>query len=86
MSFRTFLSLLAVVGSPFIMKYREKIGDFVGDAEWMHKVGGVHNLIVILSVLFFFWGIAELTGTTTILFGGIKFLSPGLQAPQGGGF
>lgn len=60
-----------------MMKYRERIGELVGEAEWMRKVGGVYNLIIIVALLIFFWSIAELTGTTDVLFRPLLFFIPG---------
>ena len=65
---------------PFVMiKYREAAGDFLGEAAWMRKVGGVHNVIIIVALLVFFWTLAEVTGTTGVLFGPLRYLNPGFQ-------
>jgi hypothetical protein len=68
-----------MVGAFFMMKYRERVGDLIGEAEWMNKVGGVYNLIIILSFLIFFWSVAELTNTTRFLFAPVMMLFPGQQ-------
>lgn len=68
------LSIGAMVGSFYLMYYREKIGDMIGEADWMRAIGGVYNVIVIVAVLIFFWGLAELTGTTGVLFKPVLFL------------
>ena len=52
----------------WMIKYRERIGDSIGEAEWMNKVGGVYNVIFIVSVFVFFWAVAALTGTEKIFF------------------
>lgn len=79
-----FLSLLGIICSLFMFKYRERIGDTVGEADWMRKIGGVYAVIMILALVIFFWSIAELTGTTDILFAPVRLLFPGL--PQSGQF
>lgn len=61
-----FLYILGIAASVAMIKYREKLGDIIGDAEWMQYVGGVYNAVIIAAVLLFFWSIAGLTGTTNI--------------------
>ncbi|MBI2636296.1 hypothetical protein HYW84_03145 [Candidatus Peregrinibacteria bacterium] len=73
------LIIIGLVGPFFMIKYRAQIGDAVGEAAWMKKVGGVHNVIIIAALLIFFWTIAEMTGTTSILFSPIKSILPGLR-------
>jgi hypothetical protein len=70
-----------LIGPFFLMMYREAVGNIVGEADWMRKVGGVYNVIVIVALIIFFWTLAEVTGTTTILFTPFRYLSPGFQ-PQ----
>jgi hypothetical protein len=78
------LSLIGIVGSLFMIKYRERIGEMFGEADWMVKVGGIYNLVIIVAIFIFFWSIASLTGTTGILFKPFLYLIPGLNhsAPQ----
>lgn len=64
-------SLLIVIGlvTPFfLIKYREQIGDTIGEADWMRWFGGVYIFITIVAIVLFFWALAETTGTTNILF------------------
>ncbi len=63
-----FIQICGMIAAILMFKYREKIGDALGDAEWMRYVGGVYNFIMILAVFIFFWSIAALTGTERILF------------------
>lgn len=80
------LGLGGIVLSFFMLKYREAIGDMLGEADWMRKIGGVHFLVVIIAAFIFFWSLAEMTGTTHILFKPLLFLFPGgassLQQPE----
>jgi len=64
----TFLSIVGLIASILMIKYREKVGDNIGQADWMQKVGGVYNFIIIVSIFIFFWSIAHLTGTTNFFF------------------
>ena len=75
----TILSLLGIVGSVLMLKYREYIGNLMGEAEWMMRVGGVYNVVVIMAIFIFFWSLASLTGTTDILFRPLLWLIPGVN-------
>ena len=70
------LSIIGIVASILLIKYRERMGDMIGDAYWMRHIGGVYNLIIIAAVFIFFWSVAELTGTTDILLEPLKWLVP----------
>lgn len=75
-------SLLIAAGliGPFVLiTYRERIGDMIGEADWMRKVGGVYYVVVYVAVIIFFWTLAELTGTTSVLFAPLRSLSPAFQ-------
>lgn len=74
-----FLSVLGILLALALLKYRESVGNMIGEADWMQKVGGVYNVIIILSLIIFFWSIAELTGTTDIFFAPIKWMIPGMR-------
>ncbi|MBP9773741.1 MAG: hypothetical protein KBD00_03870 [Candidatus Peribacteraceae bacterium] len=69
--------LLGIVGSFFLVVKREAIGDMFGEAEWMQKVGGVYNVMIICAIFLFFWSIAFMTGTMDVLFSPItNFFRP----------
>lgn len=72
------LAIFIIIGSFFMVKYRERIGDMVGDPDWAGPVGGVYNLIVILAIVFFFCGVAMLTGTGDLLLKPIVEVVPGV--------
>jgi len=63
---RFLLGLIGLVASFFILKYRERIGDMFGNADWMRYVGGPYNLVVIIALFIFFWCLAAITGTEEI--------------------
>ena len=73
-----FLEICGMIVAILMIKYREKIGDAIGDAEWMRYVGGVYNCIIIFAVFLFFWSIAALTGTQHILFAPLTWFFGGL--------
>ena len=69
---------MAAIGVSFaLIVYREQVGDMFGEAEWMKKVGGVYNVIIICAILLFFWGVAALTGTERNFFEPLLMLIPG---------
>lgn len=63
----------------FVMiKFRERIADMIGEAQWMRYVGGVYIFIVILGVLMVLFGIARMTGTTQVLMAPIYGVIPSM--------
>ena len=79
-------SLLGIIASFFMFKYRERIGDTIGEADWMRKVGGIYGVVMILALVIFFWSVASLTGTTSVLFAPLLLLFPGFRQGNNGGF
>ncbi len=75
------LSITGLVASIAMLKYRQQCGDFLGETDWMHYVGGIYNVVIILALFIFFWSLAVLTGTTDILFTPFLYLFPGLANP-----
>ena len=73
-----FLEICGMIAAGLMIKYREQIGDSLGDAEWMRYVGGVYNFIIILAIFLFFWSIAALTGTQHILFAPLTWFFSGM--------
>ena len=63
-SVSTFFALFGIIASFLLLKFRQQVGDVIGEADWMNKIGGVYNFIIILAIFIFFWSIAELTGTS----------------------
>lgn len=78
--------MLGIVGSFFMLRYREQVGDIFGQADWMNKIGGVQVFVTLLAIFIFFWSIGTLTGTTELLFTPILWLFPGARRgmPAGG--
>jgi len=79
---RYVLSIIGMVGAVFLLKYREQVGNMIGEADWMRKVGGVYNLVIVVALILFFWCVATITGTSDILFKPLLYLIPGLVPPQ----
>ena len=73
------LSIIGILSSFAMIKYRESVAEMMGEAEWMRKVGGVLNVVILFAVFIFFWSVASLTGTDMVLFSWLPKLIPGLQ-------
>lgn len=73
------LPIIGIIGSFFMIKYREQIGGMMGEAQWMTKIGGVYNVVILVAIFIFFWSLASLTGTTDLLFRPILWFIPGLN-------
>ncbi len=71
------LPILGIIASFALVRYRETVGDAIGEADWMRSVGGVYIVVVAFALFLFFWCISELTGTNEILFGFIRKTVPG---------
>ncbi|MDD5751218.1 MAG: hypothetical protein PHS73_01725 [Candidatus Peribacteraceae bacterium] len=72
----TFLCILGIIGSLVAIKYRERIADMLGSAEWMDYLGGPYNFIIIVSVVIFLWSISALFGITHIFLSPLLLLIP----------
>jgi len=81
---RIILSILGIGFSFLLLKYREQVGDAIGDPSWASKVGGIYNVVILCGILIFFWSIAYLTGTEQILFAPLFAIFPQGAAPAGG--
>lgn len=71
--------LLAIIGlivAFALIKKRESIGNSLGEYEWMHWVGGIYGVIIIIGILIFLWSLATLTGTQDFFFTPIRLLFP----------
>lgn len=80
--------ILGLIGIAFgfvLVKYRERVGDMLGEPAWATKIGGIYNVIIIIAALIFFWSIAYITGTQDILFAPIINLFPNSQRGVEGG-
>lgn len=74
---RYVLSIGGIVASLFMVQYRESLGDMIGNRGWIKKLGGNYYVVVYAAILLFFWCVAELTNTTSILFKPLEILMPG---------
>ena len=63
-----FMSIIGILFAYVLIRYREPIGEMIGDPEWAHSIGGIYNLLILLGIFIFFWSLATLTGTSDIFF------------------
>lgn len=75
--FMAFLKICAMILAVLMIKYRERIGDQLGDPYWTRYVGGIYNFVIIIAVFIFFWAVASLTGTEKIFFFPFYFILGG---------
>lgn len=72
-----FLGLIGIAGAFFMLKYREPLGDMLGDAEWMRYVGGNRGAVAVVALVIFLWSIAAITGTQDVFLSPLLWLLPG---------
>lgn len=70
-------SIIGMVLSVYMIKQRETIGDMLGEADWMRKVGGIYIIVVFIAILLFFYCVSVITGTQDILLRPLLMLFPG---------
>ena len=71
-----FFGIVGILFGYAIIRYREAIGNALGDPDWAAKVGGIYNLLIIVGILIFFWSLAYMTGTLGILFAPLMMIFP----------
>lgn len=72
----SFLSIVGIICSILLIKYRERVAEMTGAGEWMDYLGGVYNVIILTAVFIFFFSVATLTGTVDYFLTPIRFLLP----------
>jgi hypothetical protein len=80
---RFFLGAIGMIFSFLLIKYRERVGDAIGDPDWANKLGGIYNVLIICGTLGFFWSISYITNTQDILFAPLFWIFPQKAAPGG---
>jgi uncharacterized membrane protein YdcZ (DUF606 family) len=70
------INMILIIVGFLMIKFRERIADMLGEAQWMRYVGGVYGFVVVIGVLMVFYGVARLTGTTDILMAPIFGIIP----------
>ena len=76
-----FYAVLGFLFSMALIKHRESIGNSLGEAPWMRKVGGIYNIVVIFAIMIFFWSLSYVTGTMDIFLAPVLWIFPTREAP-----
>lgn len=78
-----FIDIIGIVGAFFILKYRERAAEILGEPEWMKAIGGVYNVVIYIAIFVFFWSIADMTNTLQYIFWPLRYLFiQGQNTPQ----
>lgn len=73
---RYLLSIVGIIGSFYLVKYREVIGNSLGEPAWMRSFGGIYTFLVFIAIFIFFWSLATITNSTDILLAPVKMIFP----------
>ena len=57
-----FWGFMAICLSLFIIKNRESLGNTIGEAEWMQKIGGIYYVLVYCAIMLFVGGFTVMFG------------------------
>ena len=57
-----------LIGPFFMIMYRESIGNLMGEPAWTKMFGGIYAVVVFVAIAIFFWTVAELTNSTSVMF------------------
>ena len=74
-----FLGILGMIFGVVLIKYREAVGDMLGNADWMKYVGGPYMLSIWLGIFFFFYSFAYMTGTMEFFLAPLLSFIPGFN-------
>ena len=74
-----FINLALMLIGVAMIKYRERAGDMIGEAEWMRYVGGIYGFLMICGTLLIFFSVARMTGTTDIFFAPLIAIIPTMK-------
>ncbi len=81
---RIILGLIGIVFASVLIKFREQVGEMLGEPAWADKIGGIYNLVIIICVVIYFWSISYMTGTQDIFFAPLMNFLPHREAAGGG--
>ena len=78
------LGLIGIVFASVLIKFREHIGEMLGEPAWANKVGGIYNVVIFVAIFIYFWSIAYMTNTQDIFFAPLINLLPHKEAGSTG--
>ena len=71
-----FYGVLGMLFGITLIKYREAVGDLLGNADWIKYVGGPYIFSILLGILIFFYSFAWMTGTLDFFLAPLFWLIP----------
>ena len=81
---RIIVGLIGIVFASVLIKYRERVGEMLGEPAWAEKIGGIYNLVIIIGILMYFWSISYMTNTQDIFFSPLLYFLPHQRSAGGG--
>ncbi|HAI98108.1 TPA: hypothetical protein DCL30_01015 [Candidatus Peribacteria bacterium] len=78
-----FLGFIGILLSVGIIRYREAIGDTIGEAEWMRKIGGVYMVTIYFAICLFIYSFLSMFGLQDMLLTPIVRLLTPYGTPDG---
>jgi hypothetical protein len=82
---RFIIGIIGLIFASALVKFREQVGEMLGEPEWAEKIGGIYNLVVLIGAVIFFWSIAYMTNTMDIFFAPLMNFLPHHQTAGGTG-
>ncbi len=73
---RIILGVIGIIFASVLIKFREQVGEMLGEPAWAEKVGGIYNLVIIIGVAMYFWSISYMTNTQDIFFAPLMYILP----------
>tara|TARA_Y100000310_G_scaffold115120_1_gene113655 strand:+ start:1249 stop:1494 length:246 start_codon:yes stop_codon:yes gene_type:complete len=71
---QTLIGFLGLIVAIIFIRYRRIVGDMFGNAQWMLKVGGIHNIVIIVAILLTLWSLLMIFHLEEVFF--IPLLAP----------
>lgn len=65
---QTLLGLVILALAIVMIRYRRIVGDMCGNAQWMLKVGGIHNLVIIVAIFMVLLSLLMIFHLTDVFF------------------
>ncbi|MBU0458902.1 hypothetical protein KJ652_04595 [Patescibacteria group bacterium] len=62
-----FLGLFGAILSMLALKYRRAVGDMFGETEFVSKVGGIYNLVIMVATFAFMYSLLVMFGLTDVV-------------------
>jgi hypothetical protein len=71
---QTLIGFLGLIVAIIFIRYRRIVGDMFGNAQWMLRIGGIHNIVIIVAILLTLWSLLMIFHLEEVFF--IPLLAP----------